>query len=273
MLAFWDVMTFLLESVLFLLIGLQLPYIMRGLHGGIGVQLGAAAAVLVAVSAVRLGWMFAMPLVLRPARVRVRGPAARPGSRERVDARRAELFVLGWSGMRGAVSLAAALALPLTAAHQHPFPARDVVIFIAYMTIVAGLVISGLTLPFLVRWLGLAEGDEIARAEARARVQLAHAALRRIEEAADRQELPGAAAEQLRSLYETRLHRLAPQTGEEAEIGDESEIAWRMRELHQQLIVAERARLREMRREGAITADAARRIERDLDLEESRIAA
>ena len=107
MLGFWEVMTFLLESVLFLLIGLQLQRIIQGIHGGVGVPLLAAAAVLATVSAARIGWMFVTPLILRVFRVRVRGPAARPGSRRQAESRRAELLVLGWSGMRGAVSLVA----------------------------------------------------------------------------------------------------------------------------------------------------------------------
>jgi CPA1 family monovalent cation:H+ antiporter len=273
MLGFWDVMTFLLESVLFLLIGLQLQRIIHGLHEGVGVPLLAAGAVLAAVSAVRIGWMFLMPLVLRLADLRVRGPAAPAGNKQQAEGRRAELLVLGWSGMRGAVSLAAALALPLATNGHHPFPARDTVIFIAYIVIVAGLVIAGVTLPVLVRVLGLSEGEQVARAEARARVQLAHTALQRIEEAAERDELPEGAVDQLRLLYEARVHRLAPQAEGNGEVGDESEVAWQLRQLHQELIEAERDRLREMRREGDITSEAARRIERDLDLEESRIAA
>jgi monovalent cation/hydrogen antiporter len=182
------------------------------------------------------------------------------------------LLVLGWSGMRGAVSLAAALAIPLTAG-AHPFPERDTVIFIAYVTIIVTLVIPGLTLPQVVRKLGLAEGEELARAEAKARMQLAHAALRRIEEAAERGELPDGAIDQLRSQYETRVHRLAPQANEDRQNGDQTEVAWRLRDLQQELITTERNRLREMRRDGEISLDAAKRIERDLDLEESRIAA
>lgn len=272
MLAFWEVMTFLLESVLFLLIGLQLNHITQGLHSGLGTPLLGAAAVLVTVVAVRIGWMFVLPVVLRIFHVRVRGPAAPPESREQADARRSELLVLGWSGMRGAVSLAAVLAIPLTAGN-HPFPDRDTVIFIAYTTIVATLVLGGLTLPRVVTRLGLAEGEELARAEAKARMQLAHTALHRIEEAAERGELPDAAVEQLRSQYESRLHRLAPQVHGDGQHDDETETAWRLRDLRRELIQAERERLRELRRDGEITLEGAKRIERDLDLEESRIAA
>ena len=272
MLAFWNVMTFLLESVLFLLVGLQLRTIVDGLHGGIIVPLLESAAVVLTVIVARLGWMFVVPVVLRLIRVNVRRPAASRRRPEHADARSGELLVLGWSGMRGAVSLAAALAIPLTA-DGHPFPGRDVIIFITYMTIVGTLVIGGLTLPSLVSALGVAEGEELARAEAKARMQLAYAALQRIDEAAERGELPDAALDQLRSVYESRLHRLAPRVDGAGEISGESEVAWQVRELQRELVSTERARLREIRREGQITLHAARRIQRDLDLEESRIAA
>jgi Na+/H+ antiporter len=272
MLGFWDVMTFLLESVLFLLIGLQLTLITRGFPNGVASPLLDSAAIIVTVIVVRLAWMFGLPILLRIAGVRVRGPAAPPESREQADGRRAELFVLGWSGMRGAVSLAAALAIPLTAG-LHPFPGRNMVIFIAYMTIIGTLVIGGLSLPRLIKKLGVAEGEELARAEAEARMQITHAALARIEEAVQRDGLSDGAVDQLRSLYESRLHRLAPQADANGQQGDEAEVAWRLKELQQELIGTERNKLRELRGAGKITAEAAKRIERDLDLEESRIAA
>jgi monovalent cation/hydrogen antiporter len=168
--------------------------------------------------------------------------------------------------MRGAVSLAAALALPL-AARGHPFPERDTVIFIAYVAIVLTLVIPGLTLPRLVFLLGIGEHTEVARAEAAARVQLAHAALQRIEDAAEREHLTDGAVAQLRALYESRIHRLEPQADGDGHHGDESDRAWRLRRLHRELIGAERDRLRDLRRKGEISSDSQRRIQRDLDLE------
>jgi monovalent cation/hydrogen antiporter len=272
MLAFWSVMTFLLESVLFLLIGLQLTLITQGFPHGVTTPLLESVAIIVTVIAVRLGWMFGFPVLLRAVGIHVRGPAARPESQEEADSRRAELFVLGWSGMRGAVSLAAALAIPLTV-HGHGFPGRDTVIFIAYMTIIGTLVIGGLTLPRVVQKLGVGEGEELARAEAEARVQITHAALAQIEQAAEQDRLPDSALDQLRGLYESRLHRLAPQADGDGHGGDDSKVAWRLKEFQQELIGTEREKLRELRREGVITADAAKRIERDLDLEESRISA
>ena len=198
-LGFWEALTFLLESVLFLLIGLELPHITRGLS--VERPLLYSAAVLVTLIAVRMAWMFTVPLVAQ---------LVRPSSpRTSQQSRHAEQIVLGWSAMRGGVSLAAALALPLTAAGR-PFPDRANVIFISYIAIAATLVIPGLTLAPLVRRLGLGEDEAVAREEARARVQLAHAALKHIDDLAEHEQLAEPVVDQLRTTYELRIHRLEP---------------------------------------------------------------
>jgi CPA1 family monovalent cation:H+ antiporter len=256
-LGFWEALTFLLESVLFLLIGLQLPHIIRGLS--VGRPLEYAAAVLVTLVAVRMAWMFSIPLV-----VRLAGRGEPPPTR-------AELTVLGWSGMRGGVSLAAALAIPLTAG-GHAFPDRSNVIVIAYIAIAATLVIPGLTLSPLIRRLGLAEEEALARQEARARIALAHAALGRVEELAEREELPEPLVEAARLTYEQRIHRLEPHVDGDAADGDKAAAARQIRELRRELIAVERSRLADLRRRGDISAESMRRIEHELDLEESRLA-
>jgi CPA1 family monovalent cation:H+ antiporter len=258
-LGFWEALTFVLESLLFLLIGLQLPYITRGL--AVGRPLVYAAAVVATLIVVRMLWMFGLPLVARLLRPRSYRPPGTP----------AELLVLGWSGMRGGVSLAAALALPLTAA-GHAFPDRSDVIFIAYVAIAATLVIPGLTLGPLVRRLGVGEEEALAREEARARVALAHSALRHVDELAEQDELSESVAEPLRMTYEQRIHRLEPEAHEDATAGDEAAIAHRIRELRRELIAVQRRRLGELRRRREISAESERRIEHDLDLEESRLS-
>jgi NhaP-type Na+/H+ or K+/H+ antiporter len=259
-LGFWDALSFLLESVLFLLIGLQLPHITQGLS--VGTPLLYSAAVVATLVAVRMAWMFSVPQLIRLAVPR--WGETEPGPAERT--------VLGWSGMRGGVSLAAALAVPLIA-EGHAFPDRAVVIFIAYITIAVTLVIPGLTLSPLLRRLGLGEEEAVAREEARARVLLAHAALRRIEDLAEREQLPEALANQLRVRYEQRIHRFGPGAeGRERDGDDAAETAQRMRELQHELIGAERRRLADLRRRGEISTHTQRRIEHELDLEESRLA-
>jgi CPA1 family monovalent cation:H+ antiporter len=206
-----------------------------------------------------MAWMFIIPLVIRLAR---RGE---PPQTTR------ELAVLGWSGMRGGVSLAAALALPLAAA-GHGFPDRSTVIFIAYAAIATTLVIPGLTLSPLIRRLGLGAEETLAQEEARARVALAHAAIGRVEELAERDELPEQIADTARAAYEQRIHRLAPEVDHDADDGDEAAAARRLRQLRRELIGVERRRLGELRRRGELSADSMRRIERELDLEESRFS-
>ena len=256
-LGFWDALTFLLESVLFLLIGLQLPHVIRGLS--VGRPLEYAAVVLATLIAVRMAWMFGIPAIVRLAR---RGEPAQT---------RAELTVLGWSGMRGGVSLAAALALPLMAA-GHAFPDRANVIVIAYIVIAATLVIPGLTLAPLIRRLGLAEEEALARQEARARMALAHAALGRVEEMAERGKLPEPVADAVRLTYEQRIYRLEPEVDGGVADGDEAALARRLREVRRELIAVERRRLADLRRRGEISAESMRRIEHELDLDESRLS-
>jgi CPA1 family monovalent cation:H+ antiporter len=258
-LGFWEALTFVLESVLFLLIGLQLPHITRGL--ALGKPLAYAAAVILTLIVVRMLWMFGFSLLTRVVGPRDGEPARSP----------AELLVLGWSGMRGGVSLAAALALPLTAG-GHAFPDRSEVILIAYIAIAATLVIPGLTLSPLVRRLGIGEEEALAREEARTRVALAHSALRHIDELAEREELSESVADPLRMTYEQRIHRLEPEVEEGATAGDEAAVARQIRELRRELIAVERRRLGDLRRRGEISAESVRRVEHELDLEESRLS-
>ncbi len=257
-LGFWEALTFVLESLLFLLIGLQLPHITKGL--AVGKPLIYAAEVVATLIVVRMAWMFSAPLAMRLARPRSGQPAQTF----------AEQMVLGWSGMRGGVSLAAALALPLTV-DGHAFPNRSDVVLIAYIAIAATLVIFGLTLSPLIRRLGIGEEEALAREEARARVAIAQSALRRIDELAEHEELPESIADPLRMTFEQRIHRLEPEAHEDATAGDEAAIAQRIRELRRDLIAVERRRLVEMRRRGEISAESLRRIEHELDLEESRL--
>jgi Na+/H+ antiporter len=258
-LGFWEALTFVLESVLFLLIGLQLPHITRGL--AVGKPLAYAAAVVLTLIVVRMAWMFIVPRLSRLARPPSDEPAESP----------AELLVLGWSGMRGGVSLAAALALPLTAG-GHPFPDRSDVILIAYIAIAATLVIPGLTLSPMVRRLGLGEEEALAREEARAHVALAHSALRHIDELAEQEDLSESVAEPLRMTFEQRIHRFEPELHDDGTAGDDAATAHRIRELRRELIAVERRRLAELRRRGEISAESVRRIEHELDLEESRLS-
>ena len=141
-------------------------------------------------------------------------------------------------------------------------------IFISYIAIAATLVIPGPTLSPLVRRLGLGEDEAVAREEARARVQLAHAALKQIDDLAEREVVAEPVLDQLRMTYELRIHRLEPHADGNPAGGDEAAAARRIRELRRELIGVERRRLAYLRRRGQISAHSLRRIEHELDLEE-----
>lgn len=258
--AFWRALTFLLESALFLLMGLQFADVANGIEDLAPERVALTVAVVIGVvTLLRLGWMFTgspMLRVLIPGRWRGEPPAMGAGAR----------LVAGWSGMRGAVSLAAALAVPAAVDGGDPFPQRNLIIFVVFCVIVVGIVVQGLSLPALIRRVGVGRehGDDVAEA-AQARAAAAQAALSCLDEIGD-----GDAADQLRTLYESRLrHARAPLD----EGGDaDREGLERFMELRERLLRVEREAVIELRERGEISEAALRAVERDLDLQEARLA-
>jgi CPA1 family monovalent cation:H+ antiporter len=258
-LTFWGVFTFLLESSLFVLLGAQFRVVASGVERVPPISLLRDALVVFAVVAVaRLVWMFTVPHFVHALDVRFRELRSPTPWQERL--------VLGWAGMRGAVTLAVALAIPLR------MGGRPLVLFLAFSLIVATIVVEGVTLPRLIRALGLARVDEATRRELEARVKLAEAALDRLEELAAEEDVEVSRVEPLRGVYEDRLHQLATQLQEE-EAADGRPAEPALEELRLDLIRAERAMLRRLQREGAVDRETGRTLERELDLEESRLVA
>jgi Na+/H+ antiporter len=254
--AFWEVLVFLLNSSIFLLVGLTFPDILDRLGDVAAGDLISHAVVIAAtVMALRLAWMFLMPGVLS-------GVDPDRDWRPRLG----ELVVLGWSGMRGGVSLAAAMSIPV-AVGGHPFPGRDEIVFLTYMVVLATLVVPALTLGPLVRRLEVgAEGQQ--RRDDRARAQILRAALEHIDELAQNDELPDEIAERLREIYESRLDGIVPLLSPDQLEGggpESSEAGLRAR---RELIAAQRAALAELESSDDISSDAAREIERELDQEQ-----
>jgi monovalent cation/hydrogen antiporter len=173
-----------------------------------------------------------------------------------------------WAGLRGVVSLAAALALPFRTDAGEPFPQRDLIIFLTFAVILATLVGQGLTLAPLVRRLGVAAGGETGREEALARREAARAALNRLDDLATEPWLPRGLATKLRDRYEHVLEHL-PESLDPADL-DSNHLAIHDR-LRRDVIQAQRLALIDLRNRDVIGDDALRRIERDLDLEELRI--
>ena len=261
--AVWNVVVFLLNGLAFILIGLQLPIILNGLRGFTnGELLLYGAAVSLAVILVRILWVFPATYLPRMAfrSVRERDPA--PPWRN--------VVVLSWAGMRGVISLAAALALPLTTESGAAFPQRDLILFLTFAVILATLVIQGLSLPLLIRALGLEDDGSVEREEVRARIESADAALARLEELAEEEWVREDTAERVRGMYGYRRSRfVARKMGVDEDDFEERSQAFQR--LSRELLVAQRNALVRLRNEGMISDEALHRIERDLDLEETRL--
>jgi Na+/H+ antiporter len=242
--AVWETLVFLVNALLFTLIGMQLGPILDALSGRSTASLIVDALVVTTtVMLVRIVWVLAT------------GP--RPA-------------VVGWMGMRGAVSLAAALALPLQTDAGAAFPGRELIIFLAFVVVLGTLVLHGLTLPAVIRRSHL-EADELeAKEDTKARIYAAEAALRRLEELLDEDWVRPETAERLRGLYDFRRSRFQARFDGEDDGAIERQSTDYQR-LRRELLEAERAAVVGLRREGRISDDVMHRVERDLDLEDSRL--
>ena len=261
--SFWEVLVYLLNAVLFVLVGLQLHPILTGVSGSsAAVLLGQAALVSAVVIAVRIVWGFSVPYLVRALDRRPAQRARRVGARERL--------VASWSGMRGAVSLAAALALPLETSTGQPFPQRNLIIFVTFGVIFATLVLQGLSLPWLIRRLGLHRDDSEEQEELRGRLRATDAALTRLEELAVQEWTRDDTVERMRGLYQFRRRRLKARAGYLADDGvQDRSLAYQR--LVRELLEAQRREIVRLRNQGQISNEVMHRIERDLDLEDSRL--
>jgi monovalent cation/hydrogen antiporter len=236
--AVWEVAVFVLNVLAFILVGLQLKPILAGLGREEAVTyLGTAAVVCLVVIVVRVLWVMREDLACWLLRRGRPAGSGRCGSTSNAA-------VVAWSGMRGIVSLAAALALPAE------FPQRDLVLFVAFGVVLGTLVIQGLTLRPLMHWLGLEQDDAVEREVRLAREETARAAAAGVDGQGDQSEL----GRLVRQIYESRL---ADQPAAESS-GHPGEVLSRA-------VAAERRRLVELRNEGTIGDDAFHRVEEDLD--------
>jgi CPA1 family monovalent cation:H+ antiporter len=255
--SFWEVMVYLANAVLFILVGLQLRPILSGLGGtAVAVLVGQAALISAVVIAVRLGWVFTVPYLVRLLDRRQGQRLRRAGARERL--------VIGWSGMRGAVSLAAALALP------EDFPMRNLILFLTFAVILATLVLQGLTLPSLIRRLRVTADGAEEQEELRARMAATKAALERLDELAGEDWTRDDTVARLHGLFEFRRRRLKARAGIWEDDGAEDRSLAYQR-LVRELLQAQRQAIVRLRNQGTISNDVMHRIERELDLEDTRL--
>jgi Na+/H+ antiporter len=255
----WNTVLFILNGVIFILIGLQLPEIVKNIGANSVWAWKYAFIISVAVIIGRIIWVYPGTYIPRwlSKRIREREP----------DTDIKLTTIVAWSGMRGVVSLAAALALPLTVNGSTPFPHRNLIIFLTFSVIFSTLVLQGLTLRPLINWLGIQSDGKDHQDEQRARLVLASSVIEHIEENYALT-LSDEVLNQIKTKYEIRIQRLRKDETEQR-LNEEQ-----IREFHrlqQELLHKERADLIRMRREGAISDEVLRRIEYELDLEETRL--
>jgi CPA1 family monovalent cation:H+ antiporter len=249
----------MLNGLVFVLIGLQRPYVLAGIHGyghATLVEYGAIfSGVLILL---RLVWMF--PGAVASAWIRRRVLKQR-GS----NLSRSEVFVLGWTGMRGVVALAAAISLPETMGNGQPFAQRNLIVFLTFSVILVTLVVQGLSLPAIVRALGLAGISGSDEEEIAARKTILKTVVQHLE-----QGLQSTADDTERHGFEDLLHaynhRLS-ECGEDAQ--EQAAEARTMRKLGLEAVQVERQALIQLRDSGAIDDDVMRRLEMELDLNEA----
>jgi Na+/H+ antiporter len=259
----WDILDFVVNATLFVLIGLQLRTVVEGLSGySAGTLGGYALAVAGVVLGTRLVWFFTVPYLIRALDRRPSQRARRLGAKWRL--------VLVWSGMRGAVSLAVALALPLTTDAGGGFPKRNLIVFLTFAVIFFTLVVQGLSLPAVIRRAGAADFGGDADEETRARIVAAKAAIDRIDALADEEWTRDETIERMRRFYEYRKRRFAARAGKIEDDGYEDRTLAYQQTL-QAVLAAQREALLRMRSDGELSNEAMNRILTELDLEESRL--
>jgi Na+/H+ antiporter len=261
--AVWNILTFLLNALLFGLVGLQLRPILDSLSGrSTGTLIKDAAIVSAAVIGTRLIWIYPATYLPRFLSRRIRERDPYPPWQYPA--------LIGWTGLRGAVTLAAALALPLTTSSGAPFPERNFLIYLAFCVILATLVVQGLTLPVLIRLLHLEEDGSAAKEESKARIYAADAALARLDELATEDWVRDDTAERLRGQYRFRRGRFSARfdADDDGTIEQQSQDYQRLR---RELLDAERRAVVELRRLGRINDDVMNLVQRDLDLEDARL--
>lgn len=255
----WQTVIFILNGLIFILIGLQLPVILKHIEShSILTILFYAVVVSFTTIVLRMIWVYPGAYLPRWLSKKIRQTEPFPDPRL--------VTVVAWSGMRGVVSLAAALALPLMVAGK-PFPNRDMILFLTFSVIFATLVIQGISLPYLIRWLGIKPTDEELQEEQEARLKIGMRVIEHIEENYAIS-LSDEVLNQIKTKYEIRIQRIrkSEQTGKLSmdQVSD-------FHRVQHEIIQMERALLLQMRREGSISEESLRKIEHELDLEESRL--
>ncbi len=267
--AVWGMIDFVLNGLVFIVIGLQLPSILDGIrpnrgHGPLpwSHMLAEASLVFGILVVLRLMWIYSGAYFAQWIRVRMlKQQVQRQNPRE--------LVVMAWSGMRGVLTLAAALSLPVLTDSGTPFPARETIIFLAFSVILASLVGQGLTLPALIRKLGITEPEAARQDALEARREMLRFVLRTLHGIdTSKDEVEAKVVDQMIRTYNQRLQGL--DSTSEGETQNEAQLEQKYRELGAQLRAAQRGELMRLRQQGQFRESTLRGIERELDLMELR---
>lgn len=258
--AVWDTIIFILNGVIFILIGLQLPIILGHItSNSIGTLFGYGAIVSFATVLARILWVYPAVYLPRWFSKSLRAKEA--------DTSLGGVTIIAWSGMRGIVSLAAALGLPLMISETEEFPHRDFIIFLTFCVIFVTLVLQGMTLRKLIQWLGIKLDNRYILEEENIRLKLASHVIEHIEENYSLG-LSDNVLNQIKTKYEIRIQRIRKDKSEQSMTPEQINELQRIQHL---LIVKERALILQMRKREEVSDEVVRKIEYELDLEEARL--
>jgi Na+/H+ antiporter len=265
--AVWDTLTFILNGFVFILIGLQLPYVLEGIHEyAIGHLLFLGAVFSAAVILLRLVWVYPGGLVSYFIRRRIL-------HQDEPLPTLKSAFIVGWTGMRGVVALAAAISLPEHLADGSPFPQRNLIIFLTFCVIFVTLVLQGLTLPPLIRRLGLAGADAVDLDEEKARREMIEAALAYLQAAreSDNPEFESV-YDELMQVQRYRLNRLEARDASAGAGEPDASRFERYFDLSRKIRALQRATLLNLRNQNQIGDETLRKLEYELDLLDTQSA-
>jgi CPA1 family monovalent cation:H+ antiporter len=260
--AVWDALTFILNGIVFILIGLQLPFVMGQIHGmSHSVLLRYGIGFSLAMVAVRMAWIFGETYFSYWLQRWAKKPDV-------VAPQPAAVFIIGWGGMRGVLSLAAAVSLPYTLPDGRLFPQRSMIIYLAFCLIFTTLVLQGLTMPTLIRILGLAGETSLHAEEQEARRVLFREAIAHLSRKRSRNRDQSAMFGELIASYQRRLDAMPAEREEQVKgLVDQS----RRNEAILEALQVEREALIRLRNEGRIDDEVLRTLQRELDFTESRV--
>ncbi|MCX6847984.1 MAG: cation:proton antiporter [Verrucomicrobia bacterium] len=261
----WEMVEFLLNGFVFILIGLQLPEVIEALSAQaiptyrlILYALTTSLAVIL----VRFLWVF--PAIYLPHWFLQSHSKHNPLPRWR------HVMIIAWTGMRGVLSLAAALALPITRQDGTPFPGRDLILFLTFTVIIVTLVMQGLSLPPLIRWLGVKEDSSSAVEERKARLKANQEAFASLNEIDEKDPAKADALQRLRMEYEDHIRQV--EGAASANAGTPlRRFSTEYEHLSLASLLQERQTILHLRNENVISDEVLRRIQLDIDLAEARL--